>query len=424
MKFLLLICLAIACASAQQPPAPSSGSDLRYVVVVSRHGVRSPTGKSSQLNQYSSSPWPQWSVPPGNLTAHGYSLMKLFGAYDRSRFVQQGLLNGEGCAAASRATFVADSDQRTRETGHALAEGMFPGCPVEVRARPEGTNDPLFHPLSDKVTDSERNRAVAAIAGRIGGDATNLAAAYRPQLETLDHILAGCGKVPAVNSARTSVLDVPASLSAGTGDHLASLKGPLNIASTLTENLLLEYTEGMSGSDLAWGCMNEPTLHDVLELHAAAEDFGDRTPAIARMLAAPLLRAIGASMEQAATGKPVPDAPGKPTDQVLFLVGHDTNIASISGALRLDWIIDGRRNDTPPGGALLFELWQSRAHGAYSVRLEYTAQTLRQMRELRALTASEPPATVSVFIPACGGADGACPLQAFMDALPGQMAAH
>ncbi len=417
MRFLLLLVLTVAYASAQQGAAAPSGSDLRYVVVVSRHGVRSPTGKSSQLNQYSAAPWPGWSVPPGNLTAHGYSLMKLFGAYDRSRFVQQRLLKEEGCAGASRVTFIADSDQRTRETGRALAEGMFPGCTLEIHARPEGTNDPLFHSVSDTASGRERNLAVAAIAGRIGGDATNLAPAYRARLETLDHILAGCGRVPAANSTRTSIFDVPASLGSGSGDHLASLKGPLNTASTLTENLLLEYTEGMSGNDLAWGCMSASSLDDVLELHAAAEDFADRTPAIAHVLAAPLLRAIGASMEQAATGKPDPNAPGKPTDQVLFLVGHDTNIASIAGALSLNWIMDGRRDDTPPGGALLFELWQSRADGALSVRLEYTAQTLRQMRELRVLTSSEPPATVPVFIPACGAPDGSCPLPAFVHAL-------
>ena len=48
-----------------------------------RHGVRSPTGKSAQYNQFSAAPWPEWKVAPGYLTPHGFELIRLFGAYDR-----------------------------------------------------------------------------------------------------------------------------------------------------------------------------------------------------------------------------------------------------------------------------------------------------------------------------------------------------
>ena len=60
----------------EAPIAPEE--KLRFVVIVTRHGVRSPTGKIDQLNQYSSQPWPTWTVPPGYLTEHGAKLMTLF----------------------------------------------------------------------------------------------------------------------------------------------------------------------------------------------------------------------------------------------------------------------------------------------------------------------------------------------------------
>jgi 4-phytase/acid phosphatase len=68
-------------------------------------------------------------------------------------------------------------------------------------------------------------------------------------------------------------------------------------------------------------------------------------------------------MGQAVSEPPVTGSLTKPGDRVLILVGHDTNLANISGALSLSWLIDGRRDDTPPGGALIFELWKKRDTG-------------------------------------------------------------
>jgi 4-phytase/acid phosphatase len=186
------------------------------------------------------------------------------------------------------------------------------------------------------------------------------------------------------------------------------LLGPLSTASTLSEILLLEYTEGMSASNVGWGCVDGVKVRGLIQLHSAAADFAQRTPAVARMYASNLLDNIGKALEQSATGKTVAGAPGKPSDRVLFLVGHDTNIASVAGAIGLTWIIDGRRDDTPPGGALVFALWRSRRDGKLFVRVSYTAQTLEQMRELQTLSLTRPPADVPVFVPRCSRADGFC----------------
>jgi 4-phytase/acid phosphatase len=406
---------------AQPGPAPNtsgSGGKLQYVIYLSRHGVRSPTKKPGEYARFAAAAWPEWPVQPGYLTPHGYELMKIFGAYDRVRLAGDGLLAPAGCDDAAHVTILADSDQRTRETGKALAEGLMPGCGVDTHALAEGTHDPLFHGMSAAEAHLDPALAIAAIGGRIGGNAGNIAEAYRPQLAALDGILAGCGKVPTTNQARTNLFDIPAVLQPGKEDKGAELRGPLATASTLSENLLLEYTQGMSGTELGWGCLDEAALREALQLHEAEEDYADRTPVIARMHASNILDKIRKALEQSAAGKPVAGAPGKPDDKVLFLVGHDTNIATVSGTLGLDWIIDGRRNDTPPGGALVFELWRA-SGGGYSVRVYYTAQTLSEMREAAPLTVANPPAQVPVFVPGCGAAagggvaDSACSLEGF-----------
>jgi 4-phytase/acid phosphatase len=63
----------------------------------------------------------------------------------------------------------------------------------------------------------------------------------------------------------------------------------------------------------------------------------------------------------------------------------------IAGMLNLNWVIDGRRDDTPPGGALIFELRQRPESSTYEVITYYTAQTLEQMRNLTPLTLDNPP---------------------------------
>lgn len=281
---------------------------LQYVVFLSRHGVRSPTGPPAQYESYSAAPWPQWGVPPGYLTAHGYKLMTIFGRYDRAELATEGLLAADGCADAARITILADSDQRTRETGKAISEGMFPGCHVDVQALPEKTPDPLFHSLHSGVGHTDAALAQAALAGRVGGDPNNLTEAYRSQLSALDRILGGCGKVPAGEQTRISLLGIPSSLGPGKGDHPIQLRGPLSTASSLSENLLLEYAEGFTGTNLGWGCLDENGLREVMKLHSIAADFEQRTPFIAHIYASNLLDHILKSIEQNAAGKPTEGA--------------------------------------------------------------------------------------------------------------------
>jgi 4-phytase/acid phosphatase len=394
-------------ASTQTPDV----AHLVHVVYVTRHGVRSPTGKADQYARFSSAAWPVWPVAPGYLTPHGYGLLKIYGAYDRDVLEREGLLGGKGCADAPQVSFRADSDQRTRESAKALSEGMFPGCTVPIVALEEGVNDPLFHRSADQITSFESTRAVAAIAGRVGDDPNSVAAAYHAPLTMLDDLLAQCG-TPVSSHARTSLLSVAASISRGPHDHAVEMRGPLNTASTLTENLLLEYTEGMPVRDVGWGCVDGAKLRTLIDLHTAASDLAQRTPAVADAQSAELLAAIDSSVEQAITGKEVAGAVGKLSDKALFLIGHDTNLSNLAGALQLDWLADGRRDDTPPGSALIFEVWKT--DGAdYSIRTYFTTQTLEQMRNSSVLSAATPAVRVPVFLPGCSRPDMSCSASSF-----------
>ncbi len=287
----------------------------------------------------------------------------------------------------------------------------------------EGKPDPLFHPLAASVVRYDRERALASIGGRIGNDPNGVTAAYRSQLEALQNVLLGCAAaLPCPTSGHTPsklLLDIPATLDGGKGDHLAELKGPLNSASTLTENFLLEYTEGLPMEQVGWGHLDASSVRYLMDLHTAASDLTRRTPYLATVQASGLLSHILDTMRQAASGKPFRGALGRVDDRVVVLVGHDTNIANVAAMLNLNWLLDGRRDDTPPGGALVFELWQKSDPARYEVHAYYMAQTLEQMRNAVPLNMAQPPSLASLFIPACSmGAEGfPCAWSAFQEAL-------
>jgi 4-phytase/acid phosphatase len=404
-------------AAAQSPAAPpaSRDADLQMVVVLTRHGVRAPIGARDLYGKYADAPWPAWDVSPSYLTAHGYQLMKLFGAWDRAQFSSENLFAPTGCADAAHVSIVADSDQRTRETGKALAEGMFPGCAIAVHAGPEGTNDPLFRPIEAGAVHPDTALATAAVAGRIGADPNSLTELYRSQLTLLDRVLAGCGHAPA-GTPRTSIFDIPATLAPGSGDSPAALHGPVTTAATIAENLLLEYTQGMSNADTGWGCIDGATLRTIMQVNSANWDYAKRTPAVAHIIASTLLDRILKTMQQSVNGDTaaaISGALSKPGDRLVILVGHDTNIVTVAGSLHIDWVLDGRADDTPPGGALLFELWRPRDGSKPFVRLEYTAQTLEQMRNSESLTPANPPAVAPIFVPGCSRQDLSCTWEDF-----------
>jgi 4-phytase / acid phosphatase len=401
----VLLCGA-AFAESNQANAPEE--HLKFVLVLVRHGVRSPTWTNARLDEYSKDPWPKWDVAPGILTPHGRMLMTFFGAYYREYFAAHGLLSANGCSDAARTYFRADGEQRTFETSHAIADGMLPGCNAEVHSLANGVQDVLFHPVG-KVGTPDTRLALSAVAGRIGADTSGLLPAYELQLNIMQRALLACPEQACNAAGKKSLPGVPSSLSQGTGDHLVEMKGPVNTGATFAENFQLEYLNGMPAASVGWGRIGENDVRSLMTIHVAASDLLQRTPYIARAQASNLLVHILRTLDQAEHQKQVPGAVGAPDDRVVFLVGHDTNIANVAALLDAHWLVNGyQRDDAVPGGALVFELWQQAGHED-TVRTYYTAQTPDQMRNALPISLAQPPGKSVIFLPGCSQVEDGAP---------------
>jgi 4-phytase/acid phosphatase len=370
-----IVALAISNLCPGAARAADTGIDtstLLTVVVMSRHGVRSPTHPHG-LDAYSTQQWPAWNVPPGYLTPHGAKLMQAFGAAYRSWYGAGFGWAASACPPDGAVSIWADVDERTRATGRSVAEGFAPGCNLTVGSATTA-EDPLFDPPG---RDGDPARADAAVLGAVGGDASSIDTAFGADFAALRRVMGRA--LP------------PTTFKAATQRSGAGLAGGLDLAADAAENLLLEYTEGKT--PVGWGSVDRATLLQLLQLHVLAKRVEHNRYA-SQLQSTAIVQRIAQALQQRSA-------------KFVFLSGHDTQLEEISAMFALSWLVPGdQMNDTPPGSALIWELRENPG-GTPFVRTYFAEQSLDDMRAGR----GDRPLRVPVYIPGCPEFD--CPLPIF-----------
>jgi 4-phytase/acid phosphatase len=389
---------------AVQAPARAEPK-LERVVTVTRHGVRAPTASPSALEAKTGRPWPAFPAEPGELTPHGAEALTQMGAYLRTVYAAAELLPATGCPASNAVQVWADgAANHTRRSGQILANAVLPGCGLVARHGPAGAVDPVFD--SGRVCPLEPVVALAAIQGRTVGGIAVTDKPSEKAIAALKRILGpqACAAVPA------ACLDGPSTLVVEpAGPKIA---GPLALAATVSENLLLEYAEGLPAEQVAWGQGSPETLATLLPAHRRSADLLRRTPEIAKFHAATLLRMLVDLLQgEAPRGLGVP--PLGASARLVMLAGQDTTLSNLSGALGLGWSLPGQPDPTAPDTTLAFEVWRHPETGARTIRVKIYAQTLDQLRTARPLTPRDPPVSLPLAIGICPARDGGCDLATF-----------
>ncbi|MGC1305345.1 MAG: histidine-type phosphatase [Caulobacteraceae bacterium] len=391
---------AAAAAPAKLAPVPAATplvpTDWRVerVVMVYRHGLRTPLTEEIGARDYARGPWPEWATPPSLLTPHAREGMRQLGLYDRALFMAQGLLPAS-CPTADQASIWTNTETRTIQSGEELSEGLAPGCQLEAQHLKPGQRDPLFD-AGAAVPAFDAARAVEIINAETGGPGA-IIAPYAANIRTLETIL-GC-REPAPGKAACDLAAIPSTLTVNENGRGLRMGGPIDITSGTAEVFLLEYEEGMPMDQVGWGRATPERLAEVSRLHALLFDIYDRSSVMAHRTAAAIAPKLAGLI--AAQGGP----------RVSLLVGHDNNIAALTAILGAHFQIPGYGLDDPPlGGALGFEVLVPPHSTERFVRVFYQAQTPDQLRALTPLSLDQPPA-MQVLAPSCAaGADNLCRL--------------
>lgn len=393
---LLLTALVLAAATGPALAEPV----LERVVLVQRHGVRPPTASNDKLNTLSAEAWPAWPVAPGELTPRGFEQVRLVASTIRIHYALAGLLPAKGCAPAGSVAVWADAgDQRTRLSGMALADGLAPGCGVGTPYRSLPGPDPMFDGVDDAdcVTDPAAARAaVMALAGP-GGLQTDES---RAAMKRLQAVVApnGCDGGPGVCLTGEDKL--------ADSRYGARWDGPMATGATLSENLLLEYAQGLTGKDLGWGrIVTADDIAAVIPAHERNADLMRRNTYLAGRRGATMAKAMLAAMQgETATGDAGPKS--GPDVKMVALAGHDTNLSMMGGLFDVDWTLPGEPDATAPATALAFEVWRDGAQRYVRPVVFYF--TLDQLRTLSPDAANALP----LKIDGCtDGPEGMCSLE-------------
>lgn len=388
----ILIALAVAMlvpsaafSQAQRSQDFKDKYKLKEAVALSRHNIRSPlSGNGSALGEMTPHKWNEWSSAPSELTSRGGALETIMGQFFRKWLVDQGLFPENHIPDADEVNIYANSMQRTIATAQYFTSGFMPMANLTVNHRFSPSKmDPVFCPQLTKVSPEFRAEAlkqIAAMGGKKGIIGIN--ESIRPNYELIAEVLdlkdspsAKSGKMKAFDNYDTEIIlekwKEP------------MMKGSLKDANSAADAFILQYYEQPDTLKAAFG-------HDVdrrkwQEIAKIKDVYGDvlfTSPIVAANVAHPLLKYMF-------------DELNSPDRKFTFLVGHDSNIASVAAALGVEdyTLPEAIEQKTPIGSKFVVEKWvDSDGKEFGSINLVY--QSVDQLRNMQLLDLDNPPMIV------------------------------
>lgn len=401
----LVLTLAIGASAAAQT-VTNDDTILKQIIIFGRHSVRSPVLPPAIYTTLSLRPYPDFGVPAGYLTPYGQQAATLLGTYFRQYLLAEGLLTGDAGTDLARSYFRANSIQRSNLTATMFGQGLIPGMTIPVHSYALGHADPVFDPLSAGIVAVDANRA-AKEAQQIYNSGTALTSAYSGELSLVRSVLFnypnGTQPAPATPAGITDPTAVAVPLNAiATGLSAGNVVnlGGVEWTEGAADPFIMEYADGLPLADVGWGQLSPDLLSQATRITVLEQRINFRTPYVDQVQSSNAAAHVLRSMRQAVLGSAVPGAFSGPGTQMVVVISSDTYVTGLAGLLQAHWQLPGYQPDfCAPGGALVFELRQSKVTSKFLVRVFYTAQSFDQLRNLTPLSLTTPPETAQLLIP-------------------------
>ena len=396
-----LLCVMVAAAAAG-----GWAAELRQVVIVSRHNLRSPLGTAKQnLAESTTNKWFAWTSAPGELSRKGAALETAMGGWFRDRLGDLGLFERNALLRPDQVRFVANNMQRTVATARSFATGFMPEADVVVEHLPFGTprdsRFTLLVPSPDAVLAERIKRQLDETFGGGAGIDRILAPSYALISRVIDYPSSPRGRRPdAVPFASTGVsyFDIVRP------PHSIGLHGPIGEAYPVADAILLQQYEdpsaaGSFGHPLTW---EEWRLIGKVKETYISMRYG--TKAMSAKLGKEFLPMLAKRLER-----------GEP--RLTFVGGHDTTLAQVGTQLDVEpYELPGAvEYRTPIGSKIVLGRWRC-DDGIDRVSVDFVYQTTAQIRACQPADRAHPPSVVRLRLKGLTpDADGRYPLA---DVLP------
>ncbi|MCI1686186.1 MAG: histidine-type phosphatase [Prevotella sp.] len=389
LLLLLLLVPSLLMAQLQRSQAFHSKYQLKEVVVLSRHNIRSPLSTNgSALSKMTPHEWTKWSAAASELTLKGGVLETEMGEFFRKWTVQEGLFKQNEVPTLEDVNVYANSMQRCIATAQYFAGAFMPVANLRVNHRYLPSKmDPIFNPRLTKAGDSFKVEALKEINDMGGKDGLKginekLKGSYKIIEKVLD-----MKQSPYYKSGELKdFVDNDTKIILEKGKE-PGMVGSLKNANSASDAFILQYYEEPDGLKAAFG--HKITREDWTEIARIKDVYGDvlfTAPVVAVNVAHPLLQYLLDEL----------NSDGR---KFTFLCGHDSNIASVDAALGVAKysLPHSIEKVTPIGGKLVFEKWIDKEGHEY-VAINMVYQSTDQLINNSLLDLQNPPQVFSLSL--------------------------
>ena len=377
MKRILVLATAamMAVISAQAQTKRSDEFRAKYelkgVVLMSRHNIRSPlTSGGAAYKRVTPHEWFKWTSPSSQLSLRGGVNETMMGQFFRQWVVSEGLLPDNYRPEDNEVLFYANSRQRTFATAKYFSAGFLPFANVEITHKlAEDKMDPVFKPQFTKMNDTYRQQVLDEIEAKYKGGPQAWMQSVQPTLTLMEQIL-DMAHSPAALEGDTLHFWYNDTQFKIEKDDEPRMTGGYTLANSVADALVLQCYENESMAAFGHELSTEQ-WRDICKVKEVYDALLFTTHAAAINIAYPLVSRIREELN-------------RNDRKFMFLCGHDSNLASIGAALRLNYpeTENALEVHTPIGSKLVFEKWSDGNETYVAINLVYASVSQLQNRTL------------------------------------------